>query len=67
MLEILIDNTFVMFGGLFNRLSVFHMCSSSRRLVHLFVRGRFHTGASQEQGNELDRSFNVLLYMMSFH
>ena len=57
MLEILIDNTFAMFGGLFNRLSVFNLCSSSRRLVHLFVRGRLHTGASQEKGNEVRSIF----------
>jgi hypothetical protein len=53
MLKILIDNTFFMFGGPFKRLSVFHLCSSSRRLVPLFVRGRFHTGVSQEIGNEV--------------
>jgi alkylhydroperoxidase/carboxymuconolactone decarboxylase family protein YurZ len=31
---------------------VFQPCSSSRRPVSLFVRGRLHTGASQEKRKE---------------
>ena len=31
---------------------VYKMCSSSPRLVRLFVRGRLHTGASQEKQKE---------------
>ena len=37
----------------------YKLCSSSRRLVPLFVRGRIHTGASQEKRKEaIARSFN---------
>ena len=47
MLKFLIDNIFVIFGR-----RVFQLCSSSRRIVPLFVWGRFHTGASQEKQKE---------------
>ena len=33
-------------------------CSSSRRLVPLFIWGRLHTGASQEKQKKLPQSFN---------
>ena len=62
MLEFLIDNIVVMFSG--RVLSTdsrhtygFHLCSSSRRLVPLFVWGRLHTGASQEKRKEALISF----------
>ena len=37
----------------------YNLCSSSRRLVPLFVWGRFHIGASQEKRKETSRSFNI--------
>ena len=59
MLEFLIDNIFAMFGGrVFQQTYGYKLCSSSRRLVPLFVRGRLHTGASQEKRQEASRSFN---------
>ena len=55
--ECLIDNIFVIFGW-----RVFHwqseLCSSSRRLVHLFVWDRLHTGVFQLKQKKLARSFN---------
>jgi hypothetical protein len=54
MLEFLIDDIFVIFGG-----RIFHqtvgipmgtkLCSSSGRLVPVFLINRLHTGASQEK------------------
>jgi len=44
MLEFFVDNIFLMSLGT--------NCTSSRQLVHLFVRGRLHTGASQEKRKE---------------
>ena len=46
MLEFLIDNLFVMFGPLV--VDVFFTRQSAFLLVTLFLRGRLHTGASQE-------------------
>ena len=42
----------------------YQLCSSSRRLVPLFVRDILHTSASQEKGKEADPilSFHVPLY-----
>jgi hypothetical protein len=53
MLEFLIDNIFVIFGGrVFSTDSrhtyEYKLCSSSRRLVPLFVWGRLHTGFSRK-------------------
>ena len=49
MLEVLTDNIFG--GRIFEQSEYLYVqpCSSSRRLVPLFVRGRLHTGASQEK------------------
>ena len=62
MLEFLIDNIFVMFGGrVFQQtvgITYRYQLSSSRRLVPLFVWGRLHTEASQEKRKEASRSFN---------
>jgi hypothetical protein len=64
MLELLIDNTFVIFGGrVFQQTVGIPMganYSSSHRFVPLFVWGRLHTGASQENWKEvfLSQSFN---------
>ena len=56
MLEFLIDDIFVIFGGRVLQDSRhtygYQLCSSSRRLVPLFVWGRLHTGASQEKRKE---------------
>jgi hypothetical protein len=57
MVEFLIDNIFVMFGGRVFQTDSRHtygykLCSPSRRLVPLFVRGILHTGASQEKRKE---------------
>ena len=50
MLEFLIDNIFVIFvGRVFQHTYGYNLCSSSRRLVPLFVSGILHTGASQEK------------------
>ena len=53
MLEFLIDNIFAMFGGReyqnSQHIYEYKLFSSSRRLVPLFVRVRFHTGASHEK------------------
>ena len=64
-LEFLIDNVFVMLGErVFKKDSRhfcrYQLCSSSRRLVLLFVRDRLHTGASNVTYNEkkLVRSFH---------
>ena len=68
MLDFLIDNICVMFGGcVFQQIVDIPMgpnCSSSRRLVPLFVWGRLHTGASQEKRKEaaLILLFHVPLY-----
>ena len=57
MLKFLIDNIFVKFGGRVFQQTVGipmgnKLCSSSRRFVPLFVRGRLHTWASQEKRKE---------------
>jgi hypothetical protein len=57
MLEFLIDNIFVFFGGRVFSTDSRHtywykLGSSFRRLAPLFVWGRFHTGASQEKRKE---------------
>ena len=56
MLEFLIDNIFVMFGGrVFQQtvgITYWYQLCSSRRLVPLFVWGRLHTVASQEKRKE---------------
>jgi hypothetical protein len=54
MLEFLIANIFVIFGRCVVQQTGgitygYKLCFSSRRPVPLFVRGRFHTGASQEK------------------
>jgi len=78
MLECLIDNMdniFVIFGERFFSTDSRHtygytLCSSSRRLVPLFVWGRLHTGASQEKRKEAshDRLISPsAIYMTSFH
>jgi hypothetical protein len=60
--ELLIDNIFVIFGGRVFQDS-WHiygckLCSSSHRLVPLFVRGRLHTGLLKKNKKKLVRSFN---------
>jgi hypothetical protein len=60
--ELLIDNIFVIFGGRVFQDS-WHiygckLCSSSHRLVPLFVRGRLHTGLLNNNKKKLVRSFN---------
>jgi hypothetical protein len=56
MLEFLIDNTFVIFRTCFSTDSRHtygcKLCSSSRRLVPLFLWGRLHTRVSQEKRKE---------------
>jgi hypothetical protein len=54
MLEFLIDNIFALFGERVFQHTVYgyKLCSSSRRLVPLFVCSRLHTGASQEKRKE---------------
>ena len=55
MLECLIDNIFVMFGGLVFQQTVdipMGTNSPSRRLMPLFVQRRLHTGASAEKRKE---------------
>ena len=62
------DNIFIMLGGRVFLTDIRHtngykLCFSSRRLVPLFVRGRLHTGASQEKEEkklaiDITRSFN---------
>ena len=54
MLEIFIDNIFVMFGGCVYSTDSLHsygyqLCSSSRRLVPLFVHDKLYTGTSPEK------------------
>ena len=60
MFAFLIDNIFVMFGGrVFQQTVGFLMgtkCALPRRLVPLFVRGRFHTDTSQEIRKEVSLS-----------
>ena len=60
--ELLIDNIFVIFGGrVFQdswHIYVCKLCSSSHRLVPLFVRGRLHTGLLKNNKKKLVRSFN---------
>jgi hypothetical protein len=58
MLEFLIHNIFVIFGGRVFQ-DGYKLCSSSLQLVPLFVRGRLHRGASQKENEKkLSRSFN---------
>jgi hypothetical protein len=53
MLEFLIDNIFAMFGGrVFQQTAGIPICSSSHRLVPLFVWGKLYTGSSQEKRKE---------------
>ena len=64
MLEFLIDNQICYLGWTCFSTDSRHtygykLCSSSRRLVPLFVWGRLHTGASQENEKRLARSFNI--------
>jgi hypothetical protein len=59
--QFLNDNIFVIFGGRRHTYG-YKLCSSSRRLIPLFVWGWFHKGASQEkQKKKLFRSFNFTL------
>ena len=54
MLEFLIDNIFVfVWWTFFNRQSAFMWVPTSRGLISLFLRGRFHTGTSQVNRNEV--------------
>jgi len=68
MLAFLIDNIFVMFGGrVFNRQSAYLWVQTvllSRRVDPLFICGRLHTGASQEEQKEAIPipQFHVPLY-----
>ena len=64
MLEFLIENIFVMFGG-----RVFQQTVGLRVLPVLpfsvtrsFIPTRLHTGTSEEKGKEASRSFNFILY-----
>ena len=57
-LDLLIDNIFVMFvKRIFQKDSRqtfgYNLCSSSARPIPLFVRGRLHTGASQQNEEKL--------------
>jgi len=65
MLEFFIDNIFVIFGGCVFQQTVsithwYKLCFSSRRLVPLFLWGRFYTGQGLLKKNEmkLTQSFN---------
>jgi hypothetical protein len=58
MLDLLIDNIFVMFGErIFQKDSRqtcgYNLCSSSVQPIPLFVRGRLDTGASQQNEEKL--------------
>ena len=58
MLEFLIDNIFVIFGGrVFQQTVGIPMGTSSRLLVPLFVGGRLHIGVSQEKRKEASPIF----------
>jgi len=61
MLEIVIDNISAIFGGCaFNSQHSCGLtqCSSSCRLVSLFLRGMHHEGVSHENQKKLTRTFN---------
>ena len=62
MLQFFIDNIFAMFSGRVfqhsRHTNGYKLCSSSRRLVPLFVRGRLHIGAFHEKRKKLAQSFN---------
>ena len=64
MLEFLIDNIFVMFGGpIFQQTVFISMGTNYASLLTdlfllIFVRGRIHTGTCQENEKKIPRSFN---------
>ena len=62
MLESLIDNIVAVWWTYFSTDSRhtygYRLCSSSRRLVPLFLWGRPHTGASKKNEKKIARSFN---------
>ena len=65
MLDILIENIFIMLSGrFFNRESAYKLCSSSLWLVRLFVCSIYHIMGSQEKRQKLAQSFNFTFRYM---
>ena len=65
MLKILIDTYLLCLMDMFFNTQHsywYQLCSFSHRLVPLFVRGRLHTGASQENKKKLALSFNFTFH-----